>query len=345
MKAAVYAGIQKIRFEERPIPQTGPDEAVIKIKYCGICGTDMHIYWHGDPIVKPGIVLGHENVGIIHQVGKNVTGYKGGDRVVAGPPDPCGECYYCQHDHSNICVRGFANTNGLGRDGGMAEYMLIHDPRGMLFHIPDNVSFEEAVLTDTIATACRGIGQSAFKMNDNCVVSGAGAIGLSAIQLLKIGGARHITALDIVPERRQLALRLGADVALDPVAEGNNLIAKIAGIYDGIGADFVVEASGSPASFETCMQLCRSGGQILNLGIATEPARVSQSLLVVHELNIKSSMAYTRNEVNIVLYYMAKSKIDIKGIFSGSIPLENLVKHGFNRLQKDKTYIKLAVAP
>lgn len=95
MKAAVYKALKTIEFQDRPIPKAGPGEIVIKIKYCGICGTDMHIYYEG--ILPPGIVLGHENVGIVAEVGKGVEGWKVGDRVVAGPPGPCGKCYYCLH--------------------------------------------------------------------------------------------------------------------------------------------------------------------------------------------------------------------------------------------------------
>jgi len=345
MKVAVYEGVKSIKFEERPIPKAGLGEAVIKIKYCGICGTDMHIYFIGDPMIKPGVVLGHENVGTIHELGEGVTGFKLGDRVVAGPPGSCGKCYYCLHGHPNICVNGFPQTNGLGVDGGMAEYMLVRDPDGMLFKIPDNVSFEDAVLTDTIATAYRGITQSAFKLGDNVVVSGAGPIGLSAIQVLKMAGARHVTSLEVVDARRELALQLGADVAMDPILEGEKLGSMISQLYNGIGPDIVVEAAGVPGSFELCLTLPRAGGQLLNLGVTGEPSRLVQALMVVKELSIKSSLAYGGEEVKKILYYLSTSKMSTKGLFSSSIPLSALVEKGFNRLAADKNLIKVAVAP
>jgi 2-desacetyl-2-hydroxyethyl bacteriochlorophyllide A dehydrogenase len=344
MQVAVYEGVKSIRFEERPIPRAGPSEAVVKIKYCGICGTDMHIYFIGDPMIKPGVVLGHENVGTIHELGEGVTGFKVGDRVVAGPPGPCGNCYYCLHGHPNICINGFPQTNGLGVDGGMAEYMLVKDPAGMLFKIPNSVSFEDAVLVDTIATAYRAITQSAFKLGDNVVVLGAGPIGLSAIQIFRMAGARHITSLEVVDVRRKLALQLGADIALDPVSEGDKLGDKIAQLYDGIGPDIVVEAAGVPQSFELCLTLPRAGGQLLNLGVTGEPSTVIQALMVVNELNIKSSLAYGGEEVQKVLHYLSSDKMSTQGIFSGSIPLSELVEKGFNRLAEDKSLIKVVVA-
>ncbi len=345
MKVAVYEGVKSIRFEERPIPKAGPGEAVVKIKYCGICGTDMHLYFIGDPMIKPGVVLGHENVGTVYEIGEGVMGLRVGDRVVAGPPGPCGRCYYCLHGHPNICVNAFPNTNGLGVDGGMAEYMLARDPSGMLFKIPDNVSFEDAVLTDTIATAYRAITQSAFKLGDNVVVSGAGPIGLSAIQIFKMAGARHITSLEVVDARRKLALQMGADLALDPAAEGEKLVDKLTQLYDGVGPDIVVEAAGVPQSFELCLTLPRGGGQLLNLGVTVEPSRVVQSLMVIKEMNIKSSLAYGGEEVQKVLYYLSTGKMSTRGIFSGSVPLSDLVEKGFDRLLADKSLIKVAVAP
>jgi len=345
MKVAFYKAVGNIEIQERPIPKAGPGQAVIKIKLNGICGTDMHLYFNGDVVVKPGIVLGHENVGTVYELGEGVTGFKIGDRVVAGPPGPCGECYFCMHGHSNICIKAFPNTNGLMVDGGEAEYMLVKDPKYMLTKIPDNLSFEDAVLTDTIATAYRGVTQSAFKMGDNVVVSGAGPIGLSVISILKMGGARHITALEVVEARQKLALDLGADVVFDPKKEGDKLIGKINDLYGGIGPDLVIEAAGVSQSFELCTMLPRAGGQLLNLGVNSEPSKVIQALMVVKELNIKSSLAYGIDEERQVIDLMSTGKLKTRGLYSGSVPLVDIVEKGFKRLAADKSLIKLAVAP
>ena len=342
MKAAVYKGINSIEFEERPVPKAGPGEAIIKIKYCGICGTDMHIYYEG--ILPPGIVLGHENVGTVEEIGTGVENFEVGDRVVAGPPGNCGKCYYCLHGKPSICIDGFENTNGLRRDGGMAEYMLVRDARQMLFKIPDSVSFEDAVLIDTIATAYRGIIQSAFKLGDNVVLAGAGPIGLSAIQFLKLGGARHITVLEIVEERRKLAAQVGGDLVLDPVKEGSKLVDKIMSLYDGFGADIVFECAGVPQSFELCLTLARASGQVLNLGVTETPASIAPAFIVRRELDIKASLAYGGEEVHKCLCYLSSGKFNTKGLLSDVIPLSDLVEKGFNKLAVDKSLIKVAVA-
>ena len=343
MKAAVYRGINSIEFEERPIPKAGLGEAVIKIKYCGICGTDMHIYYEG--ILPPGIVLGHENVGTVVDIGTGIDEFNIGDRVVTGPPGNCGKCYYCLHGNPSICVDGFENTNGLRRDGGMAEYMLVKDARQMLFKIPDNVSFEDAVLIDTIATAYRGIIQSTFRLGDNVVLTGAGSIGLSAIQLLKIGGARHITAIQRSQRRRELAAEFGADIVLNPEEEGETIQGKVMDFYDGIGADIAFECAGTPQAFELCLNLVKAGGQILNLGVTENPASVAPAFLVRRELDIKSSLAYGGEEVIQCLYYLATGRFSTRGLLSDIIPLSDLVEKGFYRLAADKSLIKVVVAP
>ena len=216
MRVAFYESIGSIKLQDRPDLKAAPGEVIVKIKYCGICGTDVHIYYDG--LLPPPMVMGHENVGTISDIGEDVEGWNIGDRVAVGPPGPCGNCYYCNHGYPTICEAGFIRTNGLGpgHDGGMAEFMKVRDPKGMLHRIPDKVSFGDAVLIDSIAVGLRGIIQSRFKIGDNVVVSGAGPIGLGTIQWLKLAGARHIIALEPSKKKRELALELGANVALDP---------------------------------------------------------------------------------------------------------------------------------
>jgi 2-desacetyl-2-hydroxyethyl bacteriochlorophyllide A dehydrogenase len=343
MRAAVYTGVKKIEFQDRPMLKAGPGEVVVKIKYCGICGTDVHIYFEG--ILPPGIVLGHENVGTVAEVGEGVEGWEVGDRVIAGPPGPCGECYYCLHGKPSICVYGFEQTNGLRRDGGMAEYMLVKDPKYMLAKIPDHVPFEDAVMMDCIATAYRGIMQSAFRMGDNAVVSGAACIGLSVIQLLKIGGAGHITVLQPSPMKREMALKFGGDVAFNPFEEGDQLRDKVMALYDGTGADVAFECAGTHESFQTCLRLVKAGGQVLNLGVTEKPTTVVPADMVMRELDIKSSLAYDYEDMRKCLNYLATGRFKAKGLLSDIISLDDIVEKGFDRLLVDRNLIKVVVAP
>jgi threonine dehydrogenase-like Zn-dependent dehydrogenase len=343
MKAALYEGTKTMQIVDRPTPTAGPGEAVVKIALCGICGTDLHIYFEG--MLPPPFVPGHENVGTIAELGEGVEGFAVGDRVVAGPPGNCGRCYFCLHGHPNLCVDGFEQTNGLRRDGGMAEYMLVKDARQMLYPIPNTVSFEDAVLTDTIATALRGLSQSAFRPGDNVLVSGAGPIGLSAVQLLKIFGARHVTVLEIVERKRELAARLGADVVLDPVAEGGGIKGRISRLYGGLGPDLSLECAGKAQSLALCIDLVRTGGQVFNLGAGGEPVQVVPAVLALREVDLKSSLAYGADEARLALDYLAGGRFRGDGMLSDVIPLSDTVEKGFERLIADRSLVKVAIAP
>lgn len=345
MKAAVFEGIGKISLRDRPDIEADPGEAIVKIKYCGICGTDTHFYTGGRKPLE-GTVLGHENVGTITQIGQGIDGWKVGERVVVGPPGPCGECYHCRHGHSNICVHALERTNGLapGIDGGMAEYLRVRHPKDMLHRIPDNVSFEDAVLFDTIAVALRGIRASRFKIGDNVLVTGAGAIGLPAIQLLKIGGARHITVVQRSEKKMEFALRVGADMGFSPSIEVATLNEVVKKLYSGIGPEVVFECAGSPLAFELAVGLVRNGGQVMIIGAGDE-AVFSERELMRREVEMKGSLAYTAEDIEICLDYMAKGRFNTEGIVSDIIPLEDIVEKGFNRLLSDRDLIKVLVAP
>lgn len=343
MKAWLYEGKKSFRLVERPQPKAGPGEVVVQIKLCGICGTDIEMYFAG--ILPPGITPGHENVGVVAEVGEGVVGLKVGDRVaVAAPPDSCGRCYQCLHGRPNLCAYGFEQTPGLRQHGGMAEYVLVRDPR-QLHPLPDHVRFEDAVLMDSMAVALRGVKRSAFKIGDSAVVSGAGSIGLSTVQLLKLGGARHVTALDVVPKKRELALRMGADLTLDPAAEGETLAQKLAEVYGGVGADLVFECAGAATSLTACLGLARSGGQVVILGHGPEPVPVAVAMLILREIQIVTSLAYTADEASLCVEYLADGRLTAEGMLSDVIPLEDLIERGFERLAADRSLVKVAVAP
>jgi threonine dehydrogenase-like Zn-dependent dehydrogenase len=346
MKVAVYEGVRAIRLQERPKPKPAPGEVIVKIKYCGICGTDVHAYLY-EGLLQPGLVLGHENVGTIAEVGEGVEGWEIGERVVVGPPGLCGECYYCKHGYPTLCETGFSRTNGLapGHDGGYAEYMKVREPKTMLHRIPDEVSFEDAVLMDTIAVGLHGILLSKFKPGDNVVVVGAGSIGLGTIQWLKLGGTRHITVIQPSPQKRELALKFGADVALNPLEEGDALAGKIKTLYGGIGADVVFECAGTPQALKTALEVVRGAGQVLLLGVSGEETPLVEALLVQREIELKASLAYGEAEIRLCLDFLAQRRFNTEGMVSDIISLDDIVEKGFERLVSTKGLIKVVVAP
>ncbi len=345
MRVAVYERAGSIRFEERPEPKAGPGEVIVRVKYCGICGSDLHAYLN-DGALPPNIVLGHEVVGTIAEIGEGVEGWQKGERVVVQASGSCGECYFCRRGRANLCVHAMERTIGLapGYDGGLAPFVRVHYPRDMLHLIPDEVSFEDAVLVDTMGVALGAIRKSSFRLGDNAVVVGAGAIGLSTVQLLRIGGARHITVVQPSLRKRELALKFGADVALNPAEEGPGLAGKVAGLYSGIGADVAYECAGTIEAFRVVSDLVRSGGEVMLLGVNEKETPIVEVALIVREIRMKGSIAYGEEEVHICLDLLRRKKFDTKDMISDIIGLDDVVEKGFERLASSKGLVKVVVA-
>jgi threonine dehydrogenase-like Zn-dependent dehydrogenase len=346
MKVAVYEGVRSMRFEERPEPKSGPGEVIVRVKYCGICGSDLHAYLH-EGALPTGLVLGHKVVGTVAEIGEGVKGWHVGERVVVQAGGTCGQCYYCRHGHPNLCVHAFERTNGLspGFDRGLAQYVKVRYPQDMLHRIPDAVSFEDAVLVDTMGVALGGIRKSRFRIGDNVVVVGAGAIGLSAVQLLRIGGASHITVLQPSSKKRGLALKFGADVALNPHEEGADLQKKVMGLYDGIGADVAYECAGTIEAFQSVLGLVKSGGQVLLLGVNEKATPIVEVNLIIREIEVKGSIAYDEIDVRICLDLLAKCRFNTEEMVSEIISLDDVIEKGFERLASSKGLVKVVVAP
>jgi len=223
--------------------------------------------------------------------------------------------------------------------------MRVKDPDNMLYRIPDEVSFEDAALFDIVCVALRGVRDSRFRMGDNVVVAGAGAIGLSAIQLLRIGGAGHIAVLQPSVKKREMALRFGADATFNPAEEGAGLTEKVKAIYGGIGADVVFECAGTPDAFQAVLPLAKGGGQALILGVNGDPTPLVEAVLVLQEIEMKFTLAYSADEVNIFLSMLMKRRFDTTGMVSDIIPLDDIVEKGFERLDATKGLVKILVAP
>lgn len=341
MKAALYEGVGRIKIVDIPKPIAGPGEIVCKVDYCGICGTDIHAYMHED-VIGPGTVLGHEQVGTIVEVGSNVEGLRVGDRIIPTFKFPC-NCYYHRHGIPRLCLGTLVNQPGVGTGttGSYAEY--IKCTGGV--KIPDNVSLEDAVLWDIFCTALGGIRKSNFKIGDNVVVVGCGAIGLAAVQLLRLGGASHITALSRSLHKRELALQFGADLALNPNEEPN-LKEKIeAAHYTGVGADVTFELAGTPEGVALSVNLCKNGGQAILLGISPMPlSTINETQLVIREVEIKSSFIYDEEEVPSFVRFLSSGRLNTKGMVTEIIKLDD-IPEVMERLSKTTVPIRVVIKP
>ena len=346
MKVAVLSNVGKLTVEERSIPRVGHGEALVKVEVCGICGSDVHAYVSGK-LFPIGTVMGHEAAGTVVEAGPGVERFQVGDRVAVFGSTTCGACPACLRGLHFHCLNGMdrtiGNTDRL--DGAYAEYLWLPHADEMMVRIPDAMSFEDASLADPVATPLRAIRLSPFKPGDMVAVLGAGPIGLMAIQLLKIGGAGMILCTEVSPQRAAIAQQLGADVVLNPVKLGEALPARVAKIAGGLGVDIAFECSGVPAAFRQSFQLVRPGGQVMAVGVIEQETPVSPLDIVIKEIDLKGSLAYTKYEYELALGFLAQGKINTSAIISDSIPLDDIEERGFKRLLAAPDAIKILVRP
>lgn len=348
MKTAVMHGKQDIRIEERPRPVAGPGQMVVKIEYVGICGSDIETFMLGRTATPLPKILGHENSGVVVELGEGVTEWKIGDRVLCGPPGHCAEdCPSCRQGKTNICLYGLPRTAGIGfPDGGYAEYFLVRDvAHTMIVKIPDDVSFEDAVLFDIICVSLHGIRISRFRPGDTVVVSGMGPAGLAAVQFLKACGARRIIALDTNDKKRTSALACGADDFINLTA-CDDVAAKIRELLNSqTGADIVFECAGQPASLETCMMQCvKPGGQVVLIGTIQKPLSLPLGDPQIYEINLQFSFVYLQEDVEIYLEMLRTGKVSFPDMVTDIVSLDECVEKGLARPDR-RTQRKILIRP
>jgi 2-desacetyl-2-hydroxyethyl bacteriochlorophyllide A dehydrogenase len=266
MRALVFRGPNQIGIEFVMIPKAGPGEAVIRVTLTTICGTDLHIL-KGEYPVKPGLIIGHEPVGIIYELGVGISGYKVGDRVLVGAITPCGQCNYCLSGDWSQCggpIGGWKFGNTI--NGAQAEYLLVPNAQANLAKIPDDLRDEQVVLLADIASTGISAAESAdLQIGDTVAIFAQGPIGLCATAGAKLKGASLIIAVDSDPVRAQMAKRMGADVVLN--FEKTDVIAEIKRLTDGKGVDVAIEALGTQNTFENALRALRAGGTLSSLGV------------------------------------------------------------------------------
>jgi len=267
MKAVVFRGKGDIRVEEIPKPHPRAGEAVIRITTTTICGTDVHIV-RGEYPVKPGLVLGHEPVGVIAELGAGLEDlYHVGQRVIVGAITPCGQCFYCLNGSHSQCggpLGGWKFGNTI--NGAWAEYLLVPDARANLAPIPDDLMDEQVLLVpDIFSTGLSGAESGQIRVGDSVAVFAQGPIGLCATLGARLRGAGLIIGVDTNPVRLEMARRFGANVTIN--ARESDPVAAIKKLTEGRGADVTIEALGQQETFENALKATRPGGTTSSLGV------------------------------------------------------------------------------
>src|ERR1044071_9879552 len=264
MRALVFRGPNQVAVESVPIPRASVGEAVIKITLTTICGTDLHIL-KGEYPVRPGLIIGHEPVGIIHELGEGVTGYKIGERVLVGAITPCGQCNYCLGGNWSQCggaIGGWKFGNTI--PGAQAEYLRVPNAQANLAKIPDELSDEQVVLlADIASTGISGAESGEVTLGDKVAVFAQGPIGLCAAIGARLLGASMVIGVDGDDTRIAMAKKMGVDVVIDyrevdPVSAIRHLTG---------GVDVAIEALGTQQTFESALRVLRPGGTLSSLGV------------------------------------------------------------------------------
>jgi (R,R)-butanediol dehydrogenase/meso-butanediol dehydrogenase/diacetyl reductase len=341
MRAAVWYGAKDVRVEDVEVAPPGPGEVTIEVAYCGICGSDLHEYADGPHAVPVGephpesgvaapLILGHEFCGTVAETGAGVTGLSPGDRVAVEPHYRCGTCPRCLAGEYNICRHfGFA---GLMGHGGLAERATV--PAYMLHKLPAEVSLKQAAVFEPAAVALHAVRRAGIRAGDTVAVLGLGPIGLLVTQLLARSGTGRVVAADRSPARRALARRLGAAEVVED---------ELAVAVGGEGADVVFEAVGSEATLRACLAATRRGGRVMFLGL-TGTLSLDAFALVNNEQTILTSVGY-RDAYPELIRLVAEEGMDLAGIVTSTIPLDHVVRDGFEPLLRGEEQIKVLVRP
>ena len=354
MKAAIFVEPGRIVLDEKPIPEIGPLDALIRITTTTICGTDVHILKGEYPVAK-GLTIGHEPVGVIEKLGSEVKGFREGQRVIAGAITPSGT--------SNACLCGFCSQDGAGTkhgwkpiggwkfgntiDGCQAEYLLVPDAMANLAAVPDSLTDEQVLMCpDIMSTGFVGAERGSIKIGDIVAVFAQGPIGLCATAGAKLMGATTIIAVDRVPERLAMAKKLGADHTVD--FSKVNPVEEIMKLTDGRGVDVAIEALGTQPTFESALRILRPGGTLSSLGVYSSDLKIPLDAFAAglgdHTI-VTSLCPGGKERMRRLLGVIESGRVDLGGLVTHRYKLDDIEKaYDLFANQRDGV-LKVAITP
>ncbi|MDL2234491.1 zinc-dependent alcohol dehydrogenase family protein [Ruminococcaceae bacterium OttesenSCG-928-L11] len=320
MKCAVFHGIHDIRIEEHPVPVPGPGEALIRVKACGVCGTDVHIYEgdKGAADTTPPTILGHEFAGVVESVGPGVTEFQAGDRVCVDPNQLCGTCYYCKSGIGHYCT----GMTGIGTttNGGFAEYCAV--PVSQLYRLADHTTFAQGAMTEPLACCLHGIDLCEIKPGATVAVIGGGMIGLLMLQLAGLSGAATRILIEPVAAKRATGAALGADLCIDPFQENPAEVLAKNGIHR---VDTVIECAGLPSTVAQAIDIAGNYSVVMLFGL-TKPddtVAIKPFTLFQKEITLKASFInpYTQQRA---LNLINAGRVDVTSMVCDPVGLDKL---------------------
>lgn len=340
MRAQVIERPGKMALKEVPVPQINDDEVLIKVKMCGICGTDWKIFKGEYAAEFLPMISGHEFWGVIEETGANAKGLKVGDRVSVDICMPCGTCYFCRRGDGLLCET-FTQL-GIHTDGAFAEY--VKAPWRNCYKIPDSVDDYSAAFIEPLTAVLEASKRMDCSIASSVVIIGCG-LGILHGALAKLRGAAPVIVIGDSPARLAMAKQMGADIIIN-INEIDDPVAEVKRLTGGVGADYVLEAVGTPKTYEQAFQMARRGGKVEAFGICPPGATAALEPyeFVLGEKKVNGSCAGIGNDWGDVIRLLEYGRIDPKPLFSQVVPLEDL-EDALHELQEDKNIIKIFVNP
>lgn len=343
MKALLLKNYKELELVELPTPDVGPDDLLVRVKACGICGSDVHGFDGSTGRRIPPVVMGHEAAGQVAAVGANVSAYKIGDRVTFDSTVSCGKCFFCTHGDINLCdnrqVLG-VSCNEFRRNGAFAEFVAV--PQSIAYRIPETLAYEHAALIEAVSIGVHAVSISGIKLGDTAVIVGAGMIGLLTLQAARLAGCTRVIAVDLDDAKLEVAKQLGADEGLNP--KTCDVPARVAELTNGRGADVAIECVGATSPIKTAIMSVRKGGTVTLVGNISPTVELPLQAVVTRQIRVQGSCA-SNGEYPQCIDLLASGAIRVDPIISALAPLEDGVEW-FERLYKhDSNLMKVVLQP
>jgi L-iditol 2-dehydrogenase len=320
MKALVLKDYRRLVIEDVPVPAVGPEDVLVRVRACGICGSDVHGFDGSTGRRRPPLIMGHEASGEIARTGTAVSRWKVGDRVTMDSTVYCGRCWHCLRGEFNLCderqVLG-VSCEDYRRDGAFAEFVAV--PERILYRLPDPLSFERSALAEAVSVAVHAVRNADLEKGSAVAVIGSGMIGLLVIQVLRAAGCSQVIAVDLDDSRLELARRLGATAAVNSGSTAP--AAAIRQLTDGRGADAAFEVVGISSTLGIALESVRKGGRVTLVGNLQPKVDLPLQAVVTREITIIGSCA-SSGEYPESLELIASGKVDVGAFISATPPLE-----------------------
>lgn len=338
MKSLIYKGPNRLEITDVPKPLPKPGEVLVKIKACGICGSDVHGYTGSTGRRIAPMVMGHEFSGVVEAPGDGALKFPVGSRVIVQPVKFCGDCEFCRIGYTHVCPNKLF-FGVMSFDGAFQEYLCV--PEKLLYPLPDEVSFEEGALVEALAVSFCGVKKAGDLTGKDVLIVGGGTIGQLALMATKVGNPRTITLSDLSNSRLATAKMLGADYVINPGEESFN--EALINLIPGGKVDVAFEAVGVGQTVAQAMSVLKPQGTCVWIGNSAKMVEVDMQAVVTQEFRIFGTYIYTHEEFGETIEFMAKHKLDFSPIITKTIPIERAPELFEELVTEVEKYLKVVV--